>query len=406
MTEAQPYQYRAFISYRHQSPDQEIARKLHTMIETFGIPKALQKSQGISSMGRVFRDQEELPLSSDLGADIHCALEGSEWLICICSPRYLQSRWCMEELRYFISLGRRDHVLAVLVEDEPVNSFPEQLRFYEKDGARIEQEPLAADVRSDSIEGSLKKLKNEKLRIIAPMLGVRYDDLKQRARQRRYRIMAAAAMAVILLLSGFLGYAIFKNNQITAEKNAALISQSKFLASQADELINTSGDRMLAVLLACEALPEDFDDPDRPVTAEAIYALRTALVSGMSSQYVTVTDFDISIRDSRGSDNTLTIISDDLDGYMGLFDLSSGKQLSSWHLDKRPYKTAISNDLSTIYCTDSSGFHRISESNGQSEDILLYSYTYFDEFSTPISASEDCTSCVFSDGGHMLVTGT
>ena len=62
--------YCAFISYRHQSPDQEIAKALHTAIETYGIPASIKKQTGKKRMGKVFRDQEELPLSANLGADI------------------------------------------------------------------------------------------------------------------------------------------------------------------------------------------------------------------------------------------------------------------------------------------------------------------------------------------------
>ena len=61
--------YTAFISYRHLTPDEEVAKKLHTMIETFGVPAPLKRSLGIRNMGRVFRDQEELPLSGDQGTD-------------------------------------------------------------------------------------------------------------------------------------------------------------------------------------------------------------------------------------------------------------------------------------------------------------------------------------------------
>ena len=70
----QEFQYTAFISYRHVEPDEVIAQKLHTMIETFGIPSDIRKSSGRRKMGRVFRDKEELPLSTDLGADIRAAL--------------------------------------------------------------------------------------------------------------------------------------------------------------------------------------------------------------------------------------------------------------------------------------------------------------------------------------------
>ena len=75
-------QYTAFISYRHQTPDQEIAKKLHQMIETYTVPAALRQD-GARHPGKVFRDQEELPLSADLGRDIEAALDNSELLICI-----------------------------------------------------------------------------------------------------------------------------------------------------------------------------------------------------------------------------------------------------------------------------------------------------------------------------------
>ena len=151
--------YTAFISYRHLSPDADIAKKLHSMIENFGIPGAIKKKTGMKKMGRVFRDQDELPLSADLGDDIRRALEESDWLICVCSPRYPESRWCMEEVRYFLSMGKRDHILTILTAGEPEESFPEELMFQTVDGKTVEKEPLAADVRADDTAGMLKELK-------------------------------------------------------------------------------------------------------------------------------------------------------------------------------------------------------------------------------------------------------
>ncbi len=214
--------YCAFISYRHQSPDQEIAKALHTAIENYGIPASVKKKNGIRKMGKVFRDQEELPLSSNLGADIETALDNSDWFIAICSPRYLKSQWCLREMEYFIEHKGRDRVLTVLVEGEPETSFPEMLRFTpgEQEGAK-EIEPLAADVRAESLHGMRKKLTQEKLRILAPMLGLRYDDLKQRARQRRRKQIAAAA-AAFLALAGVLTGILLRNAALRQE---ALLQQ-------------------------------------------------------------------------------------------------------------------------------------------------------------------------------------
>lgn len=88
----QPRQYRydAFISYRHNARDQQIACTLLRLLESLPLKNRPKL--------HIFRDREEFPTSSDLGNDIHKALEESEFLILICSPEYLQSKWCREEL--------------------------------------------------------------------------------------------------------------------------------------------------------------------------------------------------------------------------------------------------------------------------------------------------------------------
>lgn len=384
------YQYKAFISYRHQSPDQDIARKLHTQIETYAVPAALKRSLGISRMGRVFRDQEELPLSVNLGEDIHNALENSEWLICICSPRYLQSRWCMEELDYFISLGKRDKILTILSEGEPADSFPEALLYKETDGQREEMEPLAADVRGATVAESLKKLKEEKLRILAPMLGVNFDELRQRARQRKARAAAGVLAAAIVLLSGFLGYAVIKNRQITAERNAALLSQSRFLASGAQDLLNSGGDRMLAMLLAKEALPEDFDHPDRPVAEEAVAALRSAMVSGVSSNYIPLTDLNFPIKAFRANAVSLAVCSEALPGYTACYRLENGEEKDyPLKFDRLPFQVVIGNDLASMVYIDSTGLGTLSMQGSTAVNRLIYPNTYFKWWLDGMVADED-----------------
>lgn len=203
-------QYCAFISYRHQSPDDSIAQALHTAIETFGVPAVLRKQTGKKRLGRVFRDQEELPLSADLGADIERALDNSQWFIAICSPRYLQSQWCLRELAYFLEKKGRDRVLAVLVEGEPEDSFPLSLRFEtDANGNQKEVEPRAADLRGSSWK---KKLKTEKLRLLAPMLSVTFDELKRRERQRIIRRTAVISAATLVAAAG-LGIFLAVNHQ-------------------------------------------------------------------------------------------------------------------------------------------------------------------------------------------------
>ena len=227
--------YSAFISYRHLTPDQEIAKKLHHLIESYSLPSALRKD-GARHLGKVFRDQEELPLSSDLGEDIETALDSSDWLICVCSPRYLESKWCRRELEYFIERKGRDRVLTVLAEGDPGDSFPEPLLFEtDANGNRIECEPLAADVRGAGLAESLKKLKKEKYRILAPMAGTTFDGLYQRQRRRTLRNILAAALSVAAILGGFLAYALVQNGKITAQ-NEQIKAQNEQISTQNTEL--------------------------------------------------------------------------------------------------------------------------------------------------------------------------
>ncbi len=237
--------YCAFISYRHLSPDQEIAKALHTAIETYHIPSNIQKKTGKKRMGRVFRDQEELPLSADLGADIETALDSSDWLIVVCSPRYQQSRWCMRELEYFVEHKGRERVIAILAEGEPGETFPDEIRYsVDSEGNRIEIDPHAADVRGADLKESFKKLKNEKLRLLAPMLSVTYDELKRRERQRRRKkilISAAAVFVAAVGLGTFLTVSHIRNEalkreaaaqQAIAEEQARLAEERRKLAEE------------------------------------------------------------------------------------------------------------------------------------------------------------------------------
>ena len=48
-------------------------------------------------------------------------------MIVICPPRLKESRWCLKEIETFISMHGREKVLAILIEGESAESFPEEL---------------------------------------------------------------------------------------------------------------------------------------------------------------------------------------------------------------------------------------------------------------------------------------
>lgn len=100
--------YWAFLSYSHR--DQKWVDWLHKALETYRVPRPLvgKESRDGKIPSRpfpIFRDREELPVSSDLGLNIKEALRESRYLIVICSPRAAQSRWVGEEIRTFKKLG-------------------------------------------------------------------------------------------------------------------------------------------------------------------------------------------------------------------------------------------------------------------------------------------------------------
>jgi hypothetical protein len=185
-------------------------------LETYRIPADIRKKTGVKKLNRCFRDQDELPLADDLGASIEKALQESEWLIVICSPDLPGSNWCLREIDYYIGLGRKDHIIPVLISGEPKDSYPPQITHEETEEESREVEPLAADIR-----GNLnKQLKTEKMRIIARMLNLNFNDLKKREKERALRRSLALVSCVLAVVLGFAVYALYQNRLLTEERNA------------------------------------------------------------------------------------------------------------------------------------------------------------------------------------------
>ena len=280
------YKYDAFISYRHCELDKFVAENLHKILETYDLPKNIKDKLGIKTktFKRVFRDQEELPLSSNLEDPIVDALENSKYLIVICSPRLKDSLWCKKEIQTFKKLRGRKNIFCVLVEGEPSDSFPEELLYDEKevktkDGKtkveRIMVEPLAADVRGETKREVLKKIKQEKLRLIAPMFNLDYDDLKQRQKIREQKRIITISISIAVFAILFAIYSTIMFIKINTQQNILATHQALSLANQSTDYLNKDN-RYDAVKYAYEALTE-FEDVKMPYTSDAEYALSESL---------------------------------------------------------------------------------------------------------------------------------
>ena len=275
--------YKAFISYRHGGIDEQVAVQLHKEIEKYRVPGKIAKKVGEKRLGRVFRDADELQAASDLSGVIREALDESEWLIVIATPRYIESKWCLEEIEYFLQIRDRNRILVVLAEGEPEDSFPDVLTHVERDGEVVEIEPLAVDVRGETPRDMVKNVRRERFRLFAPMLGVAYDDLRQRQRERRMRRIVALTTVAFVILGGVIAVVTVKNIQLNQAYTAldesnqeTLRGESYYLAEYAEEAFR-NGDTMTSLMLSLEALPEDFANPDRPFVPKVMHSLTQAL---------------------------------------------------------------------------------------------------------------------------------
>ena len=210
------HHYFAFLSYSH--ADQQVAEWLHEALESFRVPKRLvgqltENGPIPRRLTPVFRDRGELAASDDLGEEIEEALAGSRFMIVLCSPEAVASRWTNAEIAAFKRLHPDGCIFAAIIGGEPFASEvpgreseecfpPALLEKYDRRGRPTGKraEPIAADLR---VEGDGKQL--GLMKIIAGMLGVGLDDLVQREgqrRQRRMQAIVAASLAGMIFASG------------------------------------------------------------------------------------------------------------------------------------------------------------------------------------------------------------
>lgn len=219
--------YAAFISYRHHAVDRQWAAWLHSELERYRVPARLSKAKCLAQrLGRVFRDEDELAASSDLSAEISVALERSRFLVVVCSPRTPGSKWVAAEIERFRELGRGRQVLALLVEGEPTESFPApMLALHAGSEGAAGLEPLAADVRASAGTSARERRQKALLRLVAPMLGVSFDELRQREQERQLRrllVASALGLAVLSLVSVLAVVAYLQRNEAALQRDAAV----------------------------------------------------------------------------------------------------------------------------------------------------------------------------------------
>ena len=276
--ECRDYHYEAFISYRHRDVDRKVARRLQRRLEGYRIPQHIATERSERRLGKLFRDQDELPTTSSLSAEIEDALLHSRRLIVVCSPESRASAWVQREVEMFAALHGRRSILLAIAEGGSDECFPPLLLQrveVAEDGTRtlVDEEPLAADFR----DMRHKAFSSESMRVAAALIGCGYDDLRQRQRQRALRLAGLAAAIVSVASIVFGGYSLHQEAHIKHEYERAQIHESEMLAVEAERLLQR-GDRYQAINVALSALPEGgTSGGGRPIVPAAQLMLQRAI---------------------------------------------------------------------------------------------------------------------------------
>jgi hypothetical protein len=209
------FKYRAFLSYSHN--DDAWSKWLHAELESYRIESDLIGRETCvgpvpNTLRPIFRDRQNFSAGSSLRSQTLAALEAAQFLIVLCSPHSAQSKHVNEEIRTFKRLGRTDRVIPVIVDGEPNDParecFPPALRFTIGVFKDDREEPIAADVRPHGDGRELAKRK-----VVAALLGLRLNEIVQRAERARERhkrirvVIAAASLLLILVGTGSAVYA-------------------------------------------------------------------------------------------------------------------------------------------------------------------------------------------------------
>jgi tetratricopeptide (TPR) repeat protein len=224
--------YRAFLSYSHR--DAQLAQKLHRKLEAYSVPRSLRGARADGSVIRsrlspVFRDRDELATAGSLSHSIEEALDASGALIVVCSPAAVASPWVDAEIAYFRRRHPERPALAFVVGGDPTTdprkdaqhaAFPlNLLRSDVDDPASAIGEPIAADAREQG-DGFASAF----LKLVAGLLLVRYDQLKQRElrrRQQRWALIAACSMVLTVAFAVLAVRATIARNEARAAQSLA-----------------------------------------------------------------------------------------------------------------------------------------------------------------------------------------
>lgn len=232
---AESYKYFAFISF--QSADAKEAVRLQHAIESYRLPAVLCKHANLPRRVRpLYCYLNDIHSGEELMMELKQRIEQSRYLIVVCSPRSAKSTYVNSGIDYFISLGRRDSIIPVIVDgipysgDERTECFPEALiRHFPKHPDPLQDHSiLGINIREAGISRH-KAYDRAMLMVVARMLQLDFDGLLLREKQRRRRkaiLLSLLSLIIVfaLCLTWYLSQTVNVTLQISegSDSNAAL----------------------------------------------------------------------------------------------------------------------------------------------------------------------------------------
>ncbi len=203
----EPYKYYAFISFQHK--DAKYALWLQRQIENYLIPIEIRRQNKDipKNIKPLFCYLNDIHHSEELMQELQLRMEQSQYLIVLCSPNAAQSKYINAGIEYFISLGRRDKIIPVIISGEPYSQnkdsecFPKALRdnFPSDPNPLQDHSILGINLREQGVN-RLRSEKRALLMIVARILGIQYTGLATRERKKRQRIRLLVGLILTLLL--------------------------------------------------------------------------------------------------------------------------------------------------------------------------------------------------------------
>ena len=186
------YRYFAFISYSRK--DIKWAKWLQKALQNYMLPSKLIRTHKElpKRITPVFRDQQDIS-GNVLEDALHNALDDSRYLILICSPNSARSIYVNEEVRYFVSLGRQNQIIPLIVDGTAFSANPETECFPEALRA-ITPELLGINVQEYGKRMAF-------LRIVSTMLHIHHDEIVKRDGTRRLIHRLAVSFAALALVA-------------------------------------------------------------------------------------------------------------------------------------------------------------------------------------------------------------